>query len=78
MRLSGLNHRFSRCRKGAACRHVTVQHAEHEEPDASVLPASGSFCMREALGTDAGCLAMMVEGCWLGMAFESADRVEAA
>lgn len=42
------------------------------------MPASGSFYMREVLGIDARCLAMMVEGRWLGMAFESADRVEAA
>ena len=54
---------FSQMLQGSACCHVTVQHTEHEEPDASVLPVSGSFCMCEALGIDAGCLAVLVEGC---------------
>ena len=57
---------------------MAAQHAEYEEPDASILPVPGSFCMREALGIDARCLVTLVEGCWPGMAFESADRVEAA
>lgn len=59
---SGLNRRFPGCRKSAVRRHVAAQHAEYEEPDASVLPVSGSFCMREALGIDARCLAMLVGG----------------
>ena len=29
------------------------------------------FFMCEEIGIDAGCLAMMVEGRWLGMAFET-------
>lgn len=69
---------FLRCCKGAVCCHVAAQNMEHREPDASVLPASGSFCMCEALGIDAGCLAVLAEGCQPGMAFKSADRVEAA
>lgn len=34
---------FSRCCKGAVCCRVVAQHAEHEESDAGVLPASDSF-----------------------------------
>ena len=43
MRPSGLSRRFLRCCKGATCCHVAAQHTEHREPDASVLPVSGSF-----------------------------------
>ena len=48
---------------GVTCCHVAAQHTEHREPDASILLASGSFRMREALGIDAGYLAVLVEGC---------------
>ena len=53
----------SRCRGGATCCRAVAQHTEHREPGASVLPASGSFCMCEVLGIDARGLAVLVEGC---------------
>ena len=69
---------LSQMLQGCGLFHMDAQYTEHREPDASVLPASGSFCMREAFGVDARYLAMLVEGCQPGMAFETADRVEAA